>query len=650
MHDATDFPSPLAGTVVACLVPAGHPVRAGQPVLLVEAMKMEHELTAPADLLVEDWRVAAGDTVREGQPLWKAKRVMPANPGLPPDGSAADGARPESAASRATPEPQRMPAPSAGAAGPAAPPPPADPVDRRAELKARLAQTLDAARPEAVARRHAQGLRTARENVADLCDPGSFLEYGQMAIAAQAGRRPLDELRRETPADGLVAGIGRVNGTLFGPDRARCAVLAYDATVLAGTQGARNHAKTDRLLALALRERLPVVLYAEGGGGRPGDTDMPVVAGLHVGSFAAFARLNGRVPTVGIAAGRCFAGNAALLGCCDLVIACRGSSLGMGGPAMIEGAGLGRVAPQAVGPAETLHAAGAVDLLATDEADATRLARQWLGYFQGALPGGAPPADAAPAARVPAQRNRAWDSRTVMADLSDAGTLMEVRSGFGRALHTALARINGRPVGLMTSNPLHGAGAIDADAADKGARFIQLCSAHGLPIVSLIDTPGFLVGPEAEAGGQIRHVARLFIAHAHRRVPLLAVVLRRGYGLGAMALAGGGFHETLATVAWPGAEFGAMGLEGAVRLGWRRELEALPPAPPGVEPPPPGTREARFAELLQAQIDAGRALRMAEHFEVDAVIDPDDTRGWIERALAAARPVGPSDAAVIDGW
>ena len=651
MTSSAEFPSPLAGTVVACLVPPGHAVRVGQPVLLVEAMKMEYELAAPADVLIERWLVVAGDTVQEGHPLWKAKRLSQSNQGLQdgsdagPAGRAGSDPAHGNVGSGDAPE-----APGVDATGGGAAPPPPSLADPRVGLHARLAQTLDAARPDAIARRHALGLRSARENVADLCDPGSFIEYGQLAIAAQAGRRPLDELRRETPADGLVAGIGHVNGALFGAGRSRCAVLAYDATVLAGTQGARNHAKTDRLLALALRERLPVVLYAEGGGGRPGDTDMPVVAGLHVGSFAAFARLNGRVPTVGIAAGRCFAGNAALLGCCDGVIACRGSSLGMGGPAMIEGAGLGRVAPEAVGPAETLLTAGVVDLLAADEADATRLARRWLGYFQGALPGGAPPADAAPATRIPAQRNRAWDSRTVMADLSDAGTLLEVRGGFGRALHTALARIDGRPVGLMASNPLHLAGAIDADAADKGARFIQLCSARGLPIVSLIDTPGFMVGPEAEARGQIRHVARLFLAHAHRRVPLLAVVLRRGFGLGAMALAGGGFHENLATVAWPGAEFGAMGLEGAVRLGWRRELEALPAAPPGADPPPPGSREARLAELLEQQIEAGRALRMAEHFEVDAVIDPDDTRRWIVRALTAAAPVGPAAAAMVDSW
>ncbi len=238
----------------------------------------------------------------------------------------------------------------------------------RASLQAVLARqalTQDAARPEAVARRHAAGRRMARENIAELLDPGSFIEYGALAVAAQRSRRSLDDLQRATPADGLVTGTGTVAGRPV-------AVMAYDYTVLAGTQGVFNHAKSDRLLALAARHRWPLVLWAEGGGGRPGDVDWLGVAGLDCTTFRSLAALSGQVPLIGIVAGRCFAGNAALLGCCDVIIATEGSSLGMGGPAMIEGGGLGRVDADAVGPVAVLAPAGVIDLRVADEAAAAR--------------------------------------------------------------------------------------------------------------------------------------------------------------------------------------------------------------------------------------------------------------------------------------
>ena len=213
--------------------------------------------------------------------------------------------------------------------------------------------------------------------------------------------------------------------------------------------------------------------------------------------------------------------------------------------------------------------------------------------------------------------------------------------GFGIGIHTALARIAGRPVGLMANNPLHLGGAIDADAADKAARFMQLCNAHALPIVSLVDTPGFMVGPDTEATAQVRHVSRLFVAAAHLRVPLLSVVLRKGYGLGAMAMTGGGFHETLATVAWPTGEFGGMGLEGAVRLGYRKELEALPEGP---------EREALFEQLLAQQYDNGSAINMATTLEIDAVIDPAETRNWLVAGLASGQTRPFDGTLAIDTW
>ncbi|NIM42042.1 MAG: biotin carboxylase [Hydrogenophaga sp.] len=601
--------SPLQAQVVQWLAQPGDAVRQDQPLLVVEAMKMEHELRAERDGRLAECLVVPGDTVNPGDPLWRI------------DAAAIQAPRrdsPTSAPEAATPE-----------------------RDELRRLRERLAFTDDAARPEAVARRHALGLRTARENLADLCDAGSFIEYGALAVAAQATRRSEAELIAQTPADGMVTGIGSVNGAMFGPERARTAVLAYDATVLAGTQGIRNHQKTDRLLGIALDQRLPVVLFAEGGGGRPGDTDMPIVAGLHVGTFAAMARLSGRVPTIGIAAGRCFAGNAALLGCCDVIIATRGSNIGMGGPAMVEGGGLGRFPPEAIGPAGVQHASGVIDLLVDDEAQAVAAARRCLAFFQGRVVPVPPPPLERLREALPASRSRSYDSRGVLEGLADDGSVVWLREGFGAGIHTALARFDGRAVGVLVNNPQHLGGAIDPDAADKAARFMRWCDAHGLPLLSLVDTPGFMVGPEVEARAQVRHVSRLFVVAAALRVPFFSVVLRKGFGLGAMGMTAGGFHAPGFTVAWPGAEFGAMGLEGAVRLGYRKELEALPEGP---------QRQALFDDLLARQIAQGAAIPMATTLEIDAVIDPADTRAWLLRGLEGAKLRDGPAVRTVDPW
>ena len=252
-----------------------------------------------------------------------------------------------------------------------------------AELRARVDATLDEGRPAATERRHAGGRRTARENIEDLCDPDSFEEYGGLVIAAQRARRSTEDLVANTPADGLVAGIGRVNGDLFDNERSRCAVLSYDYSVLAGTQGQMNHRKKDRLFELVERLRLPVVLFAEGGGGRPGDTDMAVVTGLDTEAFALFGALSGKVPLVGVVSGRCFAGNAALLGCCHVIIATPDANIGMGGPAMIEGGGLGVYRPEEIGPVSVQVPNGVIDVLCADEKEAVEVARRYLAYFQG---------------------------------------------------------------------------------------------------------------------------------------------------------------------------------------------------------------------------------------------------------------------------
>ncbi len=612
--------APLQAQIVQWLVAPGAAVRAGDVVVILEAMKMEHEVRAVADGQVRELLFAAGETVNEGDLLLISEHITYIPRGLEQQNIH------EKTSAAVLPEP---------------------PAPLRADLQRvidRHAPTLDASRPEAMARRHALGQRSARENIADLCDEGSFIEYGALAVAAQRSRRSAEDLLKNTPADGMVTGMGSINSGMFGLDASRAVVMAYDATVLAGTQGLRNHQKADRMLGIALKDRLPVLLFAEGGGGRPGDTDMPVVAGLHVGTFASYARLSGQVPVVGIVAGRCFAGNAALLGCSDVIIATKSSCIAMGGPAMVEGGGLGVFKPGQLGPADVQHANGVIDVLVDDEAQAVAAARHYLSFFQGRVAEFTAPPATALREVVPENRMRVYDTRAAMAGIADVSSLLHLRTGFGEGIHTALARIEGRPVGLIANNPMHLGGAIDADAADKAARFMQLCNAHGLPLVSLVDTPGFMVGPDIEARAQVRHVSRMFIAAAHLRVPFCSVVLRKGYGLGAMAMTAGGFHSPLLTVAWPTGEFGAMGLEGAVKLGYRKELEAEPAGP---------QREALYQQLLATQYANGSAVNMAATLEIDAVIDPAQTRDWLVRGLQSAKLADPATSIAnrfIDTW
>jgi methylmalonyl-CoA carboxyltransferase 12S subunit len=510
------------------------------------------------------------------------------------------------------------------------------------EVLKRRALTRDEARPDAAEHRHAAGRRTARENVADLVDPGSFVEYGGLAIAAQRARRELAELLERTPADGLVAGTGRVNGELFG-ERGACAVLSYDYTVLAGTQGAIGHRKKDRLFELIERMRLPTVFFAEGGGGRPGDTDYAVVSALETRAFALWARLSGLVPRIAVVAGRCFAGNAVIAGSADLIVATDDVSLGMGGPAMIEGGGLGSVEPDEVGPLATQSANGVVDVAVADEAEAVAVTKRLLSYFQGATAPGEEPDQLRLRELVPERRRRAYDVKPVIETLADSDSVAFLRDGFAPSMVTALARIEGRPLGIVANSSMHMAGAITSEGADKAARFMQLCDAFGLPLVSLIDTPGMMVGPDAEATALVRHCSRLFVTGAALRVPFVAVILRKAYGLGAQAMAAGSMHEPLLTVGWPSAELGAMGLEGAVRLGFRRELDAIADE---------AAREARVQELTAAAHEHAKALNAATLFELDDVIDPAETRRLLASTLAAAgsREPRPADRRFVDTW
>ncbi len=623
---STDIVTPISATIVEITVAKGAAIRERQVVVIVEAMKMEHEIRCDRDGVVDEVCVVAGDVVEEGAVLLRV--------------ASHDDAQPSIAGGR-----ERVAAPAIERTSTNA--------AMRADLSTTLARhalTQDDARPDAIAKRHALGLRSARENIAHLCDAGSLIEYGALAVAAQSARRSADDLMRNTPADGMVTGIATINSALFdGTGKGcgtRCVVMAYDATVLAGTQGFRNHQKTDRMLVIAYQQRLPVVLFAEGGGGRPGDVDMAIVAGLHVPTFASYARLSGHVPIVAIVAGRCFAGNAALAGCSDVIIATRNSNLGMGGPAMIEGGGLGRFAPEEIGSAAVHAAQGSIDVLVDDEAEAVDVAKRYLAFFQGRLARWSVGDQSALRDALPENRVRAYDVRKLVDALVDVDSLLELRPQFGAAILTTLARIEGRAVGLIVSNSTVQGGAIDADAADKAARFMQLCDTHGLPLVSLIDTPGFMVGPEIEARAQVRHVSRMFVTGAQLRVPFFAVILRKGYGLGAMAMTAGGFHAPLATVAWPTGEFGAMGLEGAVKLGYRKELEAASDD---------DARDALYAKLVAEHYERGGALNMAATLEIDAVIDPAETRAWLALGLASAslhkrEPRHDGERRFVDPW
>jgi acetyl-CoA carboxylase carboxyltransferase component/biotin carboxyl carrier protein len=607
--DGAAIRAPMQGTIVAIQVREGDLVPAGRQLLVMEAMKMEHVIAAPASGVVRRLFVAEGDTVFEGHPLAVLDEadveVVESETAAAVD---LDAARPD-----------------------------------LAEVRARHAIGLDAARPGMVERRRETGQRSARENVDDLCDPGSFVEYGAVVVAAQRRRRPLEELIRRTPADGLVAGVGSVNGELFDAARTQCVVMSYDYSVLAGTQGLQNHRKKDRMFELAEKERLPVVFFTEGGGGRPGDTDGLGIAGLDCMAFNLFGRLSALVPLVAVNSGRCFAGNAALLGSSDVVIATERSNIGMGGPAMIEGGGLGIFRPDEVGPMSVQVTNGVVDLPVADDAEAVAVAKRYLSYFQGTLRDWQCADQRLLRASIPENRLRIYDVRAVIETVADTGSVLELRRSFGPGMVTALVRVEGRPMGLVANNPVHLAGAIDANGADKAARFLQLCDAFDLPILFLCDTPGIMVGPEAEKTALVRHCCRLFVTGASLTVPFFTIVLRKGYGLGAQAMAGGSFKAGLFTVAWPTGEFGGMGLEGAVKLGYRGELAAIDD---------PAKRKALFAEMVDRMYEQGKALSMASAFEIDDVIDPAESRRWITSALRSwsPRPRTGKKRPCIDTW
>ncbi len=621
----TALRAPMQGTVLSVEGEPGEQIAPGRILFIMEAMKMEHEIRSEVGGVLRDLRAAAGDAVWEGHVLALIEEGDVAAATGDEEGEIdLDAVRPD-----------------------------------LAEVLERHAVTLDDARPDAVRKRRTTNQRTARENIDDLCDEGSFVEHGQLVLTPGTGL-PKQEIIRKFPTDGMVTGVGSINGDLFPDDRSRCVVMAYDYTVLAGTQGALNHPKTDRMVELAHRWKRPVVLFAEGGGGRAGtggkrkggasttkagqgrsdETYRP----LDTPTFTSFARLSGLVPIVGIISRFCFAGNAALLGCCDVIVATADSSIGMGGPALIEGGGLGVFRPEEVGPMDVQVPNGVVDVAVQDEEEAVAVARQYLSYFQGRTEDWEAPDQRLLRRVVPENRLRVYDIREVIHTLADTGSVLELRPAFGLGMVTALVRIEGRPVGILANNPEFLSGAIDSDGSDKGARFLQLCDAFDIPVLVLCDTPGMMVGPEIERTALVRHCCRLFVVGANITVPSLTIVLRKAYGLGAQAMAGGDLKEPFFTVAWPTAEFGGMGLEGQVKLGFRNELAAIDD---------PEERRARYEELVAAAYERGSALTAGASFAVDDVIDPADSRRWIARTLDSVPPPPVRDGKKrrnIDTW
>ncbi len=589
------LPAPIQGTIVAVLVEEGDEVRQGQDLVVLEAMKMEHVIRADRDGLIQAVACAVGDVMREGFPLVYIK---------------------EAEVSVAALERGEV----------------FDPDFIRGDLQElieRRAYTQDENRAEAVAKRRGRGYRMPRENIEQLVDRGSFQEYWPLIVARQHQRHSDESLRINTPADGLLAGTATINAKLVGEERARAIVVHYDYTVLAGTQGGRNHYKQDRMFEMANRFRFPIVFYTEGGGGRPGDDRIGPGVAFDTYTFTQFSKLSGLVPLVGITNGRCFAGNTALLACCDVIIATEGSTVAMGGPAMIEGGGLGVYTPEEVGPMSFQVPNGVVDILVKDEEEATEVAKKYLSYFQGPIDEWEAPDQRRLRHVVPENRLRLYDMREIIETIADVGSVLEIREQFGIGIITAFIRVEGKPLGVIANNPHHLAGAIDSPGSDKGARFLQLCDAFDIPVLSLMDCPGMMVGPDVEATALVRHCARMFNTGANLSVPLFGVVVRKAYGLGVQAMCGASALVGFFTVAWPTAEFAGMNIEGSVKLGYRKELAAIEDV---------DERKADYERRVERAYDNAKAVNAAAGGGLDDVIDPAETRTWIANALHRLPP------------
>jgi len=587
--------SPIQGTIVSIDVEVGAEVVEGQQVAVVEAMKMEHVINADLSGVVREVTMSTGDIVREGFPIVFIEEAE--------------------VSGHSGPQVETI-----------------DPDYIRPDLEENIERhsyIYDENRREAVEKRHARGYRMPRVNIGELMDDGSFKEYWPLLVARQHRRHDMQTLREQTPTDGVVAGTGTINGDLFGEDEARAMVVHYDYTVLAGTQGGRNHYKQDRMFELAHRFRMPLVLFGEGGGGRPGDDATGPGVAFDTHTFTRFSQLSGLVPLVCVINGRTFAGNTALVACCDVIIATEKTTVAMGGPAMIEGGGLGIYTPEEVGPMSFQVPNGVVDILVKDEEEAVQVAKKYLSYFQGNVEHWEANDQRTLRHVIPENRLRLYDMRDIIYTIADKDSVLEIREKFGVGVITAFIRVEGRPMGVVANNPHHLAGAIDSDGADKGARFLQLCDAFDIPVLSLMDCPGMMVGPDVEKTGLVRHCTRMFNVGANMTTPLFGVVVRKAYGLGVQAMCGASALVGFFTVAWPTAEFAGMNIEGSVKLGYRKELMAMED---------PEERKTEFDTRVERAYESAKAVNSAPGGGIDDVIDPAETRSWIAASLRRLPP------------
>ena len=604
--------SPLQGTIIEILAAEGDAVREGEPMFVMDSMKMEHVIKSDIAGYLRQLTVKQGDVVYEGHPLAFIEEADV--------GDAVEEREEQIDLDYVRPDLQ--------------------------ELLDRLAAGEDEQREEWVALRHAKGKRTQRESLADLVDPGSWVEFGALVLPARHKIMSDEEMRSRAPADGMITGIGTVNGELFAEDRASTLIAMYDETVWAGTQGMMGHQKTDRIIKFADEQATPLIVWAEGAGGRSGDTDFSDIsaAGQWVPTYDMMARISGTVPMIGITAGRTFAGNASILGITDCIIATRDANIGMGGPATIEGGGLGLFTPEEIGPMSDLGPAGSVDILVDDEFEAIDAAKQYLSYFQGPIGDWECVDQRLLRHAIPENRKRPFSVRKVIEQLADVGSVLELRAEFGVGIVTSLIRIEGHPIGLIANNNEHLGGAVDSPAADKLCRFAQLCDCFNIPIVVLVDTTGMMVGPDVERTGLARKCNNVFVTLANAQSPRFTIILRKSYGLAAQAMMTGSSRAPLFALAWPTAELGGMNLEAAVRLGQRAELAAIE----DIE-----QRAARYEALVAEAYRRGKGVNAAAVHENDGVIDPADTRRWIVRGLMACEnphPIRRGRRPNIDTW
>jgi acetyl-CoA carboxylase carboxyltransferase component len=466
---------------------------------------------------------------------------------------------------------------------------------------------MDEARPAAVADAHASGHLTARERLSSLLDHGSFIEYGVLAGATS-------QVDDTSVADGLVAGTGQIAGKPV-------TVASYDCTVLNGTQSERNQRKLVRLIYLSRSQRWPFVCFVDGDGARPNDPQPPPPIAIATRGrwdvYDGLAELSGWAPTVAVVSGRALDGNAGIAMLSDFVVATGNSSFGSWGTSE-------PLSEPVTRPVEDYGRTGNIDLIVDDEPTAITAVQKYLSYYLCELADGTPASNHAEIASIiPENRRRPYDMRKVIGAFADADSVMELGVGWGRSMLTVLARLGGRSIGIFANQPKSPlAGAIDSDAADKAARFIELCDAYELPLVSFIDNPGYMVGPQAEREGMARHHARPLAALHHRTVPLCSVQIRKAYGLGPYAMSGFGTGRVAPELrlAWPSVESGGMSLEGAAYLVKRKEIHAAKTQAEAL-----AIRD-NYAEQMR---DHTSGLRAGRNFLFDDIVNPIETRDRI---------------------